>query len=248
MWSAEFGVVNYYAFSAPINVGQIDEDKAKEGCIMALTTTYLTQTKNLEAILEAIRNAQAPEKFTSRFMVELGFESTNDRLMVGMLKGLGFLEESGEPTERYFAFLDDTQSERVLAEAIREAYGDLFRVNSNAYEMDQTEVKQKLKTLTRGTKSEAVLNKMSMTFMSLCKLANFKAPSASKKPKRPEKEHEEKKEEPQKQPEKEVEVLRETPPEKRMFDLAYNIHIELPATRDQAVYDAIFRSLKEHIL
>ncbi len=215
---------------------------------MALTTAYLTQTKNLEAILEAIRNAQAPEKFTSRFMVELGFESTNDWLMVGMLKGLGFLEESGEPTERYFAFLDDTQSERVLAEAIREAYGDLFRVNSKAYEMDQAEVKQKLKTLTRGQKSEAVLNKMSMTFMSFCKLANFKAPPTQRKLKQPEKIREEKKEESQKGRANEIEIPKEPPPGKRTFDLAYNIHIELPATRDQGVYDAIFRSLKEHIL
>ena len=215
---------------------------------MSLTTAYLTQTKNLEAILEAMRNAQAPEKFTSRFLIELGFESTNDRLMVGMLKGLGFLEESGDPTERYFAFLDDTQSERVLAEAIREAYGDLFRVNSKAYEMDQTEVKQKLKTLTRGAKSEAVLNKMSMTFVSLSKLANFKAPPSPKKTKPPEKEREDKGKESQKEPEKKVEISKEELPEKKMFDLAYNIHIELPATRDQAVYDAIFRSLKEHIL
>jgi len=84
--------------------------------------------------------------------------------------------------------------------------------------------------------------------MALCKLANFKAPPAPKKPKRFEKEREEKKEEPEKKSEKEVEIPKETPPEKRMFDLAYNIHIELPATRDQAVYDAIFRSLKEHIL
>lgn len=215
---------------------------------MALTTAYLTQTKNLEAILEAIRSAQAPEKFTSRFMVELGFESTNDRLMVGMLKGLGFLDESGEPTERYFGFLDGTQSERVLAEAIREAYGDLFRVNSKACEMDQADVKQKLKTLTRGAKSEAVLNKMAMTFVSLCKLANFKAPPTPQKPKPPEEKDKEKKEELQKGLEDKLEILKEPPPEKRMFDLAYNIHVELPATRDQAVYDAIFRALKEHIL
>jgi hypothetical protein len=215
---------------------------------MALISAYLTTTKNLEAILEAIRNAQAPEKFASRFLVELGFESTNDRLMVGVLKGLGFLDESGEPTERYFAFLDDTQSDRVLAEAIREAYGDLFRVNSKAHEMDQKEVKQKIKTLTRGTKSKTVLDKMAMTFVSLCDFANFEAPPAAKKLKQPEKKRDEKKEDLQKGPVSEK-VSPEVPtPGKRMFDLAYNIHIELPATRDRAVYDAIFRSLKEHIL
>ena len=216
---------------------------------MALTTAYLTVTKNLESILEAVRNAQAPEKFTSRFMVELGFESTNDRLIVGMLKGLGLLDESGAPTDRYFAFLDDTQSDRILAEGIREAYGDLFRINSKANEMDQADVKQKLKTLTRGAKSEAVLTKMAMTFVSLCKLANFKSPSATPKPKPLEKKPElKKKEETEKKPTSPDDGIEQTIGKKKSFDLAYNIHIELPATRDQAVYDSIFRSIKEHIL
>ena len=31
------------------------------------------------------------------------------------------------------------------------------------------------------------------------------------------------------------------------FDLNYNIHIHLPVTRDQAVYDALFASLAKHI-
>lgn len=215
---------------------------------MALTTAYLTVTKNLESILEAVRNAQAPEKLTSRFLVELGFESTNDRLIVGVFKGLGLLDESGAPTDRYFAFLDDTQSDRILAEGIREAYGDLFRINSKANEMDQPDVKQKLKTLTRGAKSEAVLNKMAMTFVSLCKLANFKAPSATPKPKPPEKKTElKKREEAEKKPTSPDDGIEQIS-KKKSFDLAYNIHIELPSTRDQAVYDAIFRSLKEHIL
>lgn len=215
---------------------------------MPLTTAYLTQTKNLEDILEAVRNAQAPEKFTSRFLVELGFDTTNDRLMVGMFKGLGFLDESGTPTDRYFSFLDGTQSDRVLAEGIRDGYGDLFRVNSKAFEMDQSDVKQKLKTLTRGAKSDTVLNKMAMTFVSLCKLANFKTAAAPEKPKQPEKRPEDKKEELQKQPTERTELLAERDGSKKTFDLAYNIHIELPATRDQTVYDAIFRSLREHIL
>jgi hypothetical protein len=30
--------------------------------------------------------------------------------------------------------------------------------------------------------------------------------------------------------------------------LGYSINIELPATRDQQVYDAIFRALREHLL
>jgi len=212
---------------------------------MALTSAYLTQSKNLEAILEAVRTAQAPDKFTSRFLVELGFASTNDRFIIGVMKGLGFLDEGGVPGDRYYAFLDDTQSDRILAEAIQEAYGDLFRVNSKANEMDQTEVKQKLKTLTRGSKSDSVLTKMAMTFVALCRLANFKAVRAS--PKEPAKKESAPRDKPP-APAKEKQRIDEEEIARRPFDLSYAIHIELPATRDSAVYDAIFRALKEHIL
>ena len=75
---------------------------------MALTDAYLSQTKNLGAILDAIRGAQAPEKFTVRFLEQLGFKSTNDRNIIGVLKGLGFLDDSGTPTQRYFEYLDET--------------------------------------------------------------------------------------------------------------------------------------------
>lgn len=37
-------------------------------------------------------------------------------------------------------------------------------------------------------------------------------------------------------------------PGREPFSLAYNINIELPAVRDQAVYDAIFKSLRDNLL
>ena len=209
---------------------------------MALSNAYLLTTKNLEGILAAIRNAQAPEKFTITFLESLGFTSTNDRLILGVLKALGFLDEAGTPTQRYFEFLDDTQSKTVLAQGIREAYADLFRVNNKANEMGEAEVKNKLKTLTQGAKSENVLRLMAMTFAALCKNADFsKTAAASKQEKTITTEQ-------TKTGTEEGEPKKEKHERKHSFDLAYNIHIELPATRDQAIYDAIFRSLKEHLL
>jgi hypothetical protein len=46
------------------------------------------QAGNLGEILAAIRNAQAPERFTHKFLSDLGFRSTNDRPIIGMLKAL----------------------------------------------------------------------------------------------------------------------------------------------------------------
>jgi len=208
---------------------------------MPLASAYLTRTKNLEAMLQSIRNAQAPEKFNSKFLEALGFTNTNDLLLVGVFRSLGFIDESGAPTDKYFAYLDQNESAKVLAQGIRDAYGDLFRLNNTAHEMSQTALKEKLKTLTRGAKSDSVLTKMAMTFVALCQQADFSSQSVTMK--------------------KPDEVTPESPPTapiperehpdtkaSRELQLAYSIHIELPPTRDQAVYDAIFRSLKEHIL
>src|SRR5260221_11762286 len=209
---------------------------------MGLANAYLMTVKNLEGILAAICNAQAPEKFTIKFLESLGFTSTNDRLIVGVLKALGFLDEAGVPTQRYFEFLDGTQSKTVLGQGIREAYADLFRVNNKANEMNEVDVKNKLKTLTQGAKSDNVLRLMAMTFTALCKNAEFPTATASAKQEKTDAAENPKTDAEQSEPKKEKHDR------KHAFDLAYNIHIELPATRDQAIYDAIFRSLKEHLL
>jgi len=149
---------------------------------VAVPTTYLTSTKNVAAILIAMQQAQAPKQFSVSFLQNLGFKSTGDRLMVGMLKSLGFLEASGSPTQRYFEFLDQTQSGRILAEGMRQAYADLFELNVNAQEMTRDEVKNKLKTLTQGQFSDNVLEKMASTFVAFATQSDFKAVEPAKPP------------------------------------------------------------------
>jgi hypothetical protein len=198
--------------------------------------------KNLDGMLSAMRTAQAPEKFTIKFLESLGYTSTNDRLIIGVLKGLGFVDENSVPKQRYYEYLDETQHKIVLAQAIREGYADLFRVNSKANEMDQQQVKNKLKTLTQGAKSENVLGLMAMTFTALCKQADFSKTGTVQKEERPPAPQQVQQGSPAT---KDEEVKGER---RHALDLAYNIHIELPPTRDQAVYDAIFRSIREHLL
>jgi hypothetical protein len=108
---------------------------------MALPEQYLLTTKNLDAFFNSVLNAQAPSKFTNKFLEQLEFKSTNDRLYIGLLKALKFVDGNGVPQDRYFKFLDQTQSKKVLADAITEAYSDLFAVNTKANEMSSNEVK-----------------------------------------------------------------------------------------------------------
>jgi hypothetical protein len=211
---------------------------------MALTPVYLIAAKNLSPFLEKLRNAKAPDKVTIRFLEQLDFKSTNDRLLIPLLKALRFIDDNGVPTKRYFAFLDDGQSARVLADGIRDAYEDLFKINTKANTLSRTDVSGKLKSLTQGQVSEKVLQNMTKTFVELVKLADFSSPpteshsagSAANKEGVPG------------PPAVEVKKDREHTERGRVSSLTYRIELILPSVRDQAVYDAIFRSLKEHLL
>jgi len=226
---------------------------------VALPKSYLTSTKNLGAIFEAIQQAKAPERFTVKFLESLEFKSTADRLIVGVLKSLALLDDQGRPTQRYFAFLDQTQSAAILADAIREAYVDLFAVNINAQNLSKTDLTNKFKTLSQGSLSESVLEKMSTTFQSLVKLADFSSASAAA-PLRMNRPHDAEADDDdegipendevsdlEQRPVARVKGKSSTAPTRSLGGLHYNIQIILPETRDPQVYDALFRSLKEHL-
>jgi hypothetical protein len=207
---------------------------------MALPKSYLTSTKNLAALLEAMKTAQAPDTFNLKFLEGLGFPSSNDRLIVGVLVALGFLSQDKKPTDRYFRFLDQTQSAVVLAEGIREAYKDLFQVNTSAQKLPRSDVINKFKTLSQGQLSEAVLDKMALTFSELVKLADFDTKAAS--------DLIDKKDESDLEAEAAAPNVRPSHAPRSLGGLHYNIQIILPESRDPKVYDALFRSLREHIL
>ena len=208
---------------------------------MALTNSYLTSTKNLESIINSVINAKAPDRFTNKFLEDLGYKISNDRLVVGMFKALGLLDDSGQPLQRYYEFLDQTQTGKILAIGIEEAYGDLFNLRKDAQNMSNDEVKNKLKTLTKGQKSDKVIGLMAMTFRAFCDLADWS-------------------EETEIQGSSENTAVqnerndfagfekRGSKVPKTDMNLHYNIQIHLPETTNMAVYDAIFQSLKKHLL
>jgi len=125
-----------------------------------------------------------------------------------------------------------------MAEAMRDAYQDLFRVKTDAHTMSRSDLKNKLKTLSQGTLKESVQDKMAMTFNALAGYSDFSAsPPAKEQPSEDEGPG----------PEKNRKELPPDPKKAIFGGLHYNIQIILPSTRDTKVYDAIFKSLKDHL-
>jgi hypothetical protein len=211
---------------------------------MSLPDSYTQKPGAIPAYFDAVLDAQPPDRFSIKFLENLGFTSTNDRLFIGILKEIGFLNADGVPQQRYFDFMDRSQSRHVVAEGIRDAYGDLFAVNTKANELSATDVKNKLRTLYAGKKTDGVIDRIAKTFAALCEYADFSKP-ATATPSAPKEADDKKKSAPEpKRPEAGIQTVAQAI---SLDALQYHINIVLPETRDQGVYDAIFRSLREHL-
>ncbi|WP_341646117.1 DUF5343 domain-containing protein [Thauera sp. SDU_THAU2] len=187
--------------------------------------------------LAKIQDGQAPENFTQQHLKDIGFGSSNHRTYIPLLKAIGFLTPSGVPTERYHAYRDTSQARAVLGAALKDAYSDLFVIKANPTERDRDLIQGKFKS-THNT-SDRVAELMAKTFFGLLKQADID--HVLSKPKA-------------------ATVQEETPalapaaptPQPTVHvkapGLHYNIQIHLPATKDVEVYNAIFKSLKEHLL
>jgi len=215
---------------------------------MALAESYTLKPNSIPAYFDAIQDAQPPERFSLKFLENLGFTSTNDRLLIGILKDLGFLNRDGAPQQRYFEFLDRGQSKRVLADGIRDGYSDLFALNIKANNFTVEEAKNKLRTLFAGKKTDLVISNIAKTFRALCDHADFSGAPAPVKIAPP-------KSEPLESQVQDVtgEKTHQGDGQQlaagkiRVSGLQYHINIVLPETRDQAVFDAIFKSLRDHL-
>lgn len=73
---------------------------------MALPNSYTVKAGSFPAYFDAIQGAEAPERFSVKFLEGLEFTSTNDRTFISILKELGFLDANNVPTKRYFEYLD----------------------------------------------------------------------------------------------------------------------------------------------
>jgi len=184
--------------------------------------------------------AEAPDRFSIKFLENLEFDGSNDRLIIGVLKELGFLNADGVPQQRYYEFLDKSRSWTILADGIREAYAELFAVNKDAEKLDVDGAFNKLRTLYKGTKKDTVIRNIAKTFVALCEIADFS------KPKPPQKEEEKIDQNPVTKPDPDSNGPSSLKPVS-VGALQYHINIVLPDTRDQAVFDAIFKSMRDHL-
>ena len=196
---------------------------------------YVNQPGSIVRILEKIRDAKTPDRFTRDFLgTKLGFKGGNSQQFIPLAKKLGLLKSDGSPTELYKSYRNPTSSKAAMARALRIGYREIFERNEYAYNLNKEDFKGLVVEITGLDSNNRVVQLICSTYENLKKLADFERTIEN-----PEAE--------------EKETINRGKPTKiddtdLDLRLSYTINLVLPKTDDPAVFNAIFRALRENLL
>lgn len=92
---------------------------------------YALSPGSVEDFLKKASERPVPEKITQEYVKRIGYTSSNDRQIIGVLKFIKFIDSSGGPSEYYKTFRDTQKSGSIMAQALKESYRELFTSFAN---------------------------------------------------------------------------------------------------------------------
>lgn len=200
---------------------------------------YITSPGNIDKALLGIKNAAVPERVSQDFVKNiLKIPGGSGDQMTTFLKKLGLTNSDGTPSDIYKKFRNPASSGAAIAAAIRIAYAPLYIRNEFMHELNDNDL---LGLVVEETGEAHDSNPVKLTYNCIKHLkafADFKASATGSG-------------------NQITKIEDDTPPphpnkdvggKQIGFNLGYTINLNLPATSDAAVFDAIFKSLRENLL
>ena len=202
----------------------------------SVSLPYINAYGNITKVLEKVKGAATPDRFSQDFLADtLGMKGGSARPVIPYLKRTGFLGPDGTPTTLYTSFRNPTEEGAAAAKALQTGYAPLFQMVEKAHTLDDAELKGLIVQSTGLEKNSKTVGAILGSFKALKAFAD---PVATVPPEQP------------------------PPPEDENgggdgdgdgglpggLNLSYTINLNLPATSDVAVFNAIFKSLREQLL
>jgi hypothetical protein len=195
---------------------------------------YVTASGNITKALEKIQPAATPDRFTQDYLsTKLALSGGGARPLIPFLKRTGFLASDGTPTDRYRRFRAAGSRGAAAAAGLREGYAALYQRNEYAHYLTDQKLKDLIIEETGAESGSSTVQAIFSSFRALQAFAKF--------------DHQE-------------EIDEHVDDETNGGDdesenglpgglrLGYTINLHLPATSDIAVFNAIFKSLRENLL
>lgn len=208
---------------------------------MGANLPYLATPSSITVALQKIRDAATPERVTADFVTtKLTIKGGTGRAIPPFLKRINFVATDGTPTELYKSFRNKTTGGKAVAEAIKIGYRPLLEVNEYFYLLSDKDLKALIVQTSGLDADDKIVKLIFSTLINLKQLANFENDDSPLDV--------ESSEEKEVHVDKTTKINQPTVKTDVGLNLTYTINLNLPATTDQAVFNAIFKSLKEHLL
>ena len=199
---------------------------------------YVTAYGNITKVLNRIQTAQTPPRFSTDYLATtLRLSGGSARPLIPFLKRTGFLAPDGAPTELYKRFRNSSQAGNAAADALRAGYSALYQVNEYLHDATDAQLKGIVVQVTGSEQNSSTVSAIVGSFKALKAFATFSGDAVA-------------------------DVVDENESGGTIsaedgaapsgatarIRLGYTINLNLPATSDIAVFDAIFKSLRQHLL
>ena len=207
---------------------------------MSISLPYVQAHSNITTVLNKIQAASTPSRFTQDYLAtKLGVSSSAARPVIPFLKKTGFLGSDGVPTELYKRFRNPNERGAAAADALRTGYMPLFEVNEYANDLNDQDLKGLVVQVTDLEPDSRNVQAISASFKALREFADFDSEAEQQDAITT-----------RDDPQFNGQASHERQPSlaSQNIGLSYTINLNLPATSDIAVFDAIFKSLKDNLL
>lgn len=206
------------------------------------TLPYVTATGNIERALKGIKAAATPESVSQDFVKTiLGIKGGSGNQMTAYLKKIGFASTDGTPTDLYKKFRNSKTEGWAAAQALRLGYAPLYTRNEYMHQLPDEDLKGLIVEETGAGQDSSSVGLVFACIKQLKKFAKWDDGPV-----------EEEREPAEMNPRTPAGLPAQAglPPTGQTLglNLGYTINLNLPATSDPAVFNAIFRALKEHLL
>jgi hypothetical protein len=207
---------------------------------------YVTASGNVARALNAIAAAATPDNVSQNFVKTiLKIPGGSGDQMTSFLKKVGFANSDGTPTDVYRKFRNSATRGTAAAESLRFGYAPLYKRNEFMHELTDKDLKGLILEETGAAADSTAPNLVFACIKALKQFADFKTTTEAEVqadfvpfP-------------------SEVSVNLDRPRGEQSqgttsgkigLNVGYTINLNLPATSDIAVFNAIFKSLKDNLL
>lgn len=206
---------------------------------------YITAPGNIDKALRGIRTAATPERVSQDFVKTiLKVPGGSGDQTTAYLKKIGFANTDGSPSDIYKRFRNPASAGAAAAEALKIGYASLYKRNEFMHQLPDDKLRGLIIEETGQGEDSKVVSLVLACIKAVKKFADWHQPELEKRQDPP----------PLILANQQNGGEAASPPpsssssDKVGLNLSYTINLNLPATSDIAVFNAIFKSLKENLL